>query len=116
MRSSPGSFLVGVEIFSHLPSYLSNKCIGLPLFIFLKSLEFIPHERGKLTEMHPGLMLLPTIEDIIIYKTSSIRYLFMSLKFYNLEIGFALLTKVVAFHLRITIMKLRILRLEKLAS
>lgn len=53
-------------------------------------------------------MLLPAIEDAVLQEGRRKRYAFMALGPGGLEMVFALLTKIIAFHVRIAIIEVRV--------
>lgn len=58
-------------------------------------------------------MLLLLVENAIFQKTYSKKYLLIFYKSSNLKIIFALLAKVITFYVQISIIKSRIVKLEK---
>lgn len=60
-----------------------------------------------------GLMLLPAIKDAVLKEGSNKRYAFMALGPGGLKIIFALLTKIVIFRIRVSVVKVEIPSLKR---
>ena len=61
----------------------------------------------------PGLVLLPATEKAVLQKGRRERYAFVALGSSGLEMVFALLTEVIAFHVRIAIIEIWVPSLER---
>lgn len=64
--------------------------------------------------LNVDLVLLPTIENMVFEKVRSRRYALVSLSFSCFKMVFGLLTKVVAFSIQVTIVKIWIPGFERL--
>ncbi len=61
----------------------------------------------------PGLMLLPAMEDAVLQEGRRKRYAFVALGSVGLKVIFALLTKIIAFQVRVAIMEIRVPGLQR---
>lgn len=77
-----------------------------------KSLKFFSTWRCGSITFNPVLILLPTKKDFILEKKSYKKYVLMVFSFSYFEIVFALLIKVVIFHVQVSIIQIWILYLK----
>ena len=73
-----------------------------------KSLQFIPGQGGGWVAIGPGLILLPAMGDGVLQERRRKWYVFVALGPSGLKIILALLTKIIAFHVRVAIMEIRV--------
>ena len=87
---------------------MSNKRIRFAKTFSQKCLKILPRQRVSSVAIGPGLVLLPAIENVVLQKGRCEKYVFVAFGPSGLEIVFALLTEVIAFHEQIAIIEIRI--------
>ncbi len=92
---------------------VADKRIGFPQALSSKGLKFFPGQRSDSVAFGPGLMLLPAMEDAVFQERRCKRYAFVALGLGGLKVILALLTKMIAFHVRVAIIEIRVPGLQR---
>lgn len=94
-------FLLVLEVLFNLIPDIVYKYSKFSKNLLKKSLKFFSSGEKGLITFNPGLILLPAEVNLILEEQSYKRYAFVTLGFSDFEIVFALLIKVVIFHVQV---------------
>lgn len=86
------ALILGVSF--HFSFYKGNKHVQFSYNFSQKHLEFFAKKSNKAIVLYLGLMLLPSIEDIVFQELCSKRYALIPQKASNFKMVFALLIEV----------------------
>lgn len=106
-------FLLILRVLFNLTPDIVYKCSGLPKALSKKGLKLVPCKRGNPVSFDLSLILLLTEIDPFSKEQGCKKYAFVALRTNCLEIVLALVTEIIAFHMQVFIIQVRVPSLEE---